>query len=123
MDEQLNESGFGNPMVHSIPTSPESILLGKNLQDVPSLVKEADPGTYISSDDPPFFIQHGIEDTLVPYQGSVLLARQLGKVLGAKNVQLELFPATGHGNGPAFFTDANYDKIFNFIDRHLKSNR
>jgi acetyl esterase/lipase len=122
MDEQLKESGFGNPMVHSIPTSPESILLGKNLEDVPSLVKESDPGTYISPDDPPFFIQHGIEDTLVPYQGSVLLARKLGKVLGAKNVQLELFPATGHGNGPAFYTNANFDRIFNFMDLHLKSN-
>ena len=123
MDQQLNESGFGNPMVHSIPTSPESLLLGKNLEDAPCLVKDSDPGTYISPDDPPFFIQHGIEDTLVPYQGSVLFARQLGKVLGAKNVQLELFPATGHGNGPAFYTTANFDKIFNFIDRHLKSNR
>jgi acetyl esterase/lipase len=123
MDEQLKESGVGHPMVHSIPTSPESILLGKNIEDVPTLVKEADPGTYVSSDDPPFFIQHGIEDTLVPYQGSVLLARRLGKALGSENVQLELFPATGHGNGPAFYTNSNMDKIFNFIDRHLKPER
>jgi acetyl esterase/lipase len=123
MDQQLKESGFGNPMVHSIPTSPESILLGKNIEDIPSLVKDSDPGTYISPDDPPFFIQHGIEDTLVPYQGSVIFARQLGKVIGAKNVQLELFPATGHGNGPAFYTNANFDRIFNFIDRSLRSGR
>ena len=123
MDEQLKESGSINPMIHSIPTSPESSLLGRNIEDVPTLVKEADPGTYVSTDDPPFFIQHGTEDNLVPYQGSVLLARQLGKVLGAEKVLLELFPATGHGNGPAFFTNTNIDKIFNFIDRYLKSNR
>lgn len=54
MDDQLHESGAVNPMIHSIPTSPESILLGNNLEDVPELVKEADPGTYVSADDPPF---------------------------------------------------------------------
>jgi len=120
MDMQLRESGAVNPMIHSIPTSPESILLGNNLEDVPELVREANPGTYVSADDPPFFIQHGTEDSLVPYQGSVLLARQLGEVLTAKNVSLELFPATGHGNGPAFYTAYNMDKIFHFMDLHLK---
>lgn len=40
--------------------------------------------------------------------------------MSAKNVSLELFPATGHGNGPAFYTADNMDKIFHFLDRHLK---
>jgi acetyl esterase/lipase len=119
MDEQLKESAVERPMRHSVAQSPESALLGKNLEDAPTLVKEADPATYVSSDNPPFLIQHGLEDNLVPYQGSVLLARKLGKVLGYKNVFLELFPATGHG-GEAFGTEANLSRVFRFLDKYLK---
>jgi acetyl esterase/lipase len=119
MDEQLKESGIENPMSHSVPDSPESKLIGKNLEDAPLLVNEANPETYISPDDPPFLIQHGLEDNLVPYQGSVNLARKLGKALGYKKVSLELFPATGHG-GAAFGTEENLNRVFSFLDKYLK---
>lgn len=119
MDAQLEESAVANPMVHSVPDSPESELIGKNLEQAPELVKAANPETYISADDPPFFIQHGLEDPLVPYQGSVLLARKLGAVLGFERVHLELFPATGHG-GPAFVRAENLERVFVFLDRCLK---
>jgi len=119
MDEYLRESDVERPMKHSTPDSPESKLVGKNLEDAPEVVKEADPGTYISTDDPPFLIQHGLEDNLVPYQGSVLLARNLGDVLGHENVSLELFPATRHG-GPAFGSEENLERVYRFLDKHLK---
>jgi acetyl esterase/lipase len=119
MDEQLRESGVENPMRHSVPGSPESELFGKNIVDAPELVKESDPDTYVSSDDPPFLIQHGLEDNLVPYQGSVLLAGKLGKALGYKKVSLELFPATRHG-GEAFGTEENLNRVFTFLDEYLK---
>lgn len=90
-------------MKHSTPDSPESKLLGKNLEDAPELVKEANPETYLSADDPAFLIQHGPEDNLVTYQGSVLLARKLGQALGFGKVSLELFPDILHG-GPAYGT-------------------
>lgn len=118
MDEHLRASGVTKPMVHSIPDSPESKLIGKNLEDAPELVKEANPGTYISSDDPPFLIQHGMEDNLVPYKGSVLLARKLGQELGYDKVSLELFPATRHG-GPAFGSEENLERVYRFLKKHL----
>jgi acetyl esterase/lipase len=119
MDEQLKESAVEHPMRHSVSQSPEAALLGQNPADAPALVKEADPATYVSSDDPPFLIQHGLEDNLVPYQGSVLLARILGKVLGYNKVFLELFPATGHG-GEAFGTEENLKRVFSFLDKDSK---
>jgi acetyl esterase/lipase len=120
MDGQLQESKVKNPQVHSIPDSPESELIGKNLQDAPELVRKANPETYITPDDPPFFIQHGLTDQLVPYQQSANLAEKLEKILGKENVSLKLFPETGHG-GPAFFTEANINDVFNFLDTHLKN--
>ena len=119
MDEYLEASGVKKPMKHSTPDSPESKLIGRNLEDAPELVIEANPDTYVSADDPPFLIQHGLEDNLVPYQGSVLLARKLGDVLGHQNVSLELFPDTGHG-GPAFGSEENLEKVYRFLDKHLK---
>jgi acetyl esterase/lipase len=119
MDEQLKESMVKNPQVHSAPDSPESELIGKNLTDAPELVRAANPETYITPDDPPFFIQHGQIDNLVPYQQSVNLASKLSAIIGTKKVTLELFPESGHG-GPAFSTEQNINKVFVFLDQYIK---
>jgi acetyl esterase/lipase len=119
MDEHAKESKVNNPQMHSIPDSPESQLIGKNLADAPELVKAANPETYISDDDPPFFIQHGLIDPLVPYPQSVNFAKKLEQTLGKGKVTIELIPETGHG-GPAFQTEQNLNKVFAFLDKYLK---
>jgi acetyl esterase/lipase len=119
MDEHAKESKVNNPQIHSIPDSPESQLIGKNLADSPELVKAANPETYITKDDPPFFIQHGLVDPLVPYPQSVNFSKKLEQTIGKEKVTLELIPETGHG-GPNFQTKENIDKVFAFLDKHLK---
>lgn len=119
MDEQLKEGNVKNPQTHSIPDSPESELIGKNLADAPELVKFVNPETYITPDDPPFFIQHGRLDHLVPYQQSVNLAAKLEKDLGKSKVTFEILPDSDHG-GPGFSTKENLDKVFRFLDQYLK---
>jgi acetyl esterase/lipase len=119
MDEQLKESGVKNPQTHSIPDSPESELIGKNLEDAHGLVEAANPETYISKDDPPFFIEHGLIDHLVPYQQSVNFARKLEQVIGKENVTIILLPGTDHG-GPQYQTQKNIDRVFVFLDKILK---
>lgn len=119
MDEQLKESMVKNPQVHSVPDSPESELIGKNITDAPGLVRAVNPETYITPDDPPFFIQHGQIDNLVPYQQSVNLASKLSEIIGQEKVMLELFPDSGHG-GTAFSNEENLIKIFLFLDQYMK---
>jgi acetyl esterase/lipase len=119
MDEQLREGAVKNPQTHSIPDSPESELIGKNLADAPELVMAVNPETYITPDDPPFFIQHGRVDHLVPYQQSVYLAGKLKEVIGNEKVALELFEDNDHG-GPGFTTPQNINKVFIFLDQYLK---
>ena len=119
MDEQLKESKVKNPQIHSIPESPESELIGKNLDYAPELVKAVNPETYITPDDPPFLIQHGLIDHLVPYQGSVNLSSKLSTIIGKQKVTLELFENNDHG-GPAFTTAQNIYKVFAFLDQYLK---
>ena len=119
MDEQLKASGVKNPQTHSIPDSPESQLIGKNLADTPELVRKVNPETYITPDDPPFFIQHGRIDHLVPYQQSKNLAAKLTSVIGKDKVTFELLENNDHG-GPGFTTDQNINKVFTFLDKYLK---
>jgi len=118
MDAQLKESKVSNPQIHSIPDSPESELIGKNLVDAPELVKAANPETYITKDDPPFFIQHGLIDHLVPYQQSVNLANKLEQVIGKEKVIIELLPGTDHG-GPNYETEQNINKVFAFLNKTI----
>jgi len=54
MDEQLKESKVSNPMIHSVPDSPEYCLLVKTWMMHLELVKAANP-ELITKDDPPFY--------------------------------------------------------------------
>ncbi len=119
MDEQLKASGVKNPQMHSLPNSPESELIGKNLGDAPELVQKANPETYITPDDPPFFIQHGRIDHLVPFQQSENLATKLTSAIGKDKVNFEILENNDHG-GPGFTTKKNINKVFTFLDQYLK---
>jgi acetyl esterase/lipase len=118
MDGQFRRSGIAG-QIHGTADSFESQLLGKTVAEAPELVRRADPQTYITPDDPPFFIQHGTEDDVIPTAQSVDFAARLEKGLGKDKVTLELIPGAGHG-GPPFMTPANLDKVLDFLDRHLK---
>lgn len=121
MDEQLAESGF-TPiagMEHSAANSPESLLLGEHITKIPKRVKAANPETYVTSSAPPFFLEHGTLDQVVPVQGSIHLAAKLEKVLGKGKVKLELLEGAGHGD-PRFEAPENVRKVLDFLDRHLR---
>lgn len=59
---------------HNGSNSPESLLLGRKITEIPDRVRTANPETYIHPNVPPFFIQHGTKDNIVPPQQSVNFA-------------------------------------------------
>jgi acetyl esterase/lipase len=118
MDAQFKVSGKGKTD-HDYANSPESELVGKKITEAADLVKRANPATYITKDDPPFFIEHGTVDHLVPTEQSVDFAEELEKVLGKKKVTLQLLEGAGHGT-PHFSTMENLNRVFNFLDKLLK---
>jgi acetyl esterase/lipase len=103
---------------HSSRSSPESLLVGFPITERPERVKATNPIRYVSPDDPPFFIQHGEFDCIVPPQQSQILHDALVPAIGAEKVTLTYLPA-GHGGGP-FETDANIRLILDFLDKHLR---
>jgi len=102
---------------HLSPDSPESLLLGCNIQDCPEKVTFANPITYITADDPPFLILHGTFDCVVTPRSSVIFEKRLREK--GVPVKLHLLTHAGHG-GPEFVTQEVKSMILNFLDDILK---
>ena len=73
----------------------ESLLFGRSIAAVPTLVQQANPIAYVKPGLPPFLILHGLSDRAVPHSQSVLLYEALAAAGG--EAQLALIPGIGHG--------------------------
>jgi acetyl esterase/lipase len=102
-----------DPMIHLTPNSPESLLLGCNIEDCPEKVERANPITYITKDDPPFLIFHGTFDCTVTPKSSVILEKALRK--NKIQVDLHLLPGAGHG-GEQFLRPNTKRLVLQFLD-------
>ncbi|MEI6367032.1 MAG: alpha/beta hydrolase [Planctomycetota bacterium] len=89
-------------------------LFGKgSLEDHPELIARANPINFISTDDPPFQIFHGVKDVLVPIgQAEIFVA-----ALKAKGVDCEYTPLPTLGHG---FGQLQYRETFAFFEKHLQ---
>jgi acetyl esterase/lipase len=93
-------------------------LIGGRLTDSVDKAALASPITYVSPDDPPFLIQHGIKDDTIPYQQSL----ELDSALKKNNVTsiLILLEQTNHGGG-LFEQDSTLARVGLFFDKYLKN--
>jgi acetyl esterase/lipase len=118
MDEELASSGMGVPD-HSTPDSPESRLLGIPITQASDRVKYASPTTYIKSYVPPFLVQHGLKDGIVPVEQSIHFAEKFVQIAGPEKITLEILKDAGHAD-PLFETTENVNRVLDFLDAHLK---
>lgn len=118
MDEELikSEKGVAD---HSSEESPESRLLGRKITEVPAMVRFASPMTYINENIPPFLLQHGGMDEIVPVEQSIHFAREVERIAGANKVVLEVLARARHAD-PKFETTANVNRVLDFLDLYLK---
>ncbi|MBI5952359.1 MAG: alpha/beta hydrolase [Chloroflexi bacterium] len=121
MDEHLVASGLLPPpgFRHNEPDSPESLLMGRTITEIPERVKVANPETYIRPGAPAFLLQHGTRDATVPVQQSIEFAEKLREALGDSKVILELIEGAEHAD-VKFETPENVARVLDFIDLHLK---
>lgn len=118
MDDQFKQSGI-NGEKHNTPDSFESRLLGRSITEAPDLVKAANPETYVSTESPPFFIQHGTADQNIPIQQSEGLAAKLIAAIGEEKVTFTKLEGAKHG-GAAFSAPENIRLVLDFLDKHMK---
>jgi len=121
MDAELLASKAG-PANKSAAGSFESLFLGKPLAQIPEVVRAADPATYIGADCPPFLIQHGDKDPLVPVEQSINFAAALKAKVPPDRVELDVLKGAGHGGEP-FESAANLDRVFAFLEKHLAAKK
>lgn len=120
--QQLGLKGVFGPT--NAPQSAESRYIGHVIGTpaAQALTQQANPMTYLSSQTPPIYIQHGTADRNVPITQSEELARRLQPLIGRDRVVFEAIPNAGHGT-PEFEAPDNISKIFDFLDHHLKKPR
>ena len=94
-------------------------LLGGPVDEYPEICNSINPATYITTQSPPFFIQHGSKDDLVPYLQSLNLANSLRAVLGQEKVVLSIIENANHFSG-IHQSKENIAKALDFLDQFLK---
>jgi acetyl esterase/lipase len=104
---------------HDAANSPESLLLGAGVQTMPDLAAAANPITYVTDDDPPFFIQHGTADCNVPIAQSQLLLEALLEATGEEQNTFIPIEGAGHG-GSEFSAEDNFALVIAFLDGALR---
>jgi acetyl esterase/lipase len=113
---QIETHRLPEGMVHNIPDSPESKLIGGLIVDNPEKAEKANPITYITKDAPPFLIIHGDKDPLVPHHQSELLEAALKKA----GVPVIFYTVKGGGHGG--FKDPNVPTLTaQFFEKNLKN--
>jgi len=56
---------------------------------------------------------------MVPVQQSMGLVQKLGETVSPDRFEFDILENAGHGD-PLFETDANMNRVFQFLDRYLK---
>jgi acetyl esterase/lipase len=118
MDVQSVNQGCGVGG-HDLKTSPESMLMGFEIQTKKEITETANPIKYISLKTPPIYISHGMNDCTVPRAQSQILYDALVKVKGNKDITLNLLSASGHGTGK-FESLETLNLTVEFLDKYLK---
>lgn len=101
------------------PNSPQAQLFGAPVSAWPEKMRAANPETYITPDDPPFLIEHGTSDGVVPVEQSKEFAAELTGRLGSEKVTLRLLEGAGHMDA-AFMTDENIGFVLDWLDARMR---
>lgn len=118
MDAHAEEQGCPeSARLHGKPDSPEALYLGALPRDRPELAAKSNPITYITPDDPPFLLQKGGKDCVVPVGQSRILFEALQG--GGIKAELDMFEDAGHGDmgnpTPVFLSESNIRRLVAFV--------
>ena len=109
----LSMGKFPSNIDHDAPNSPESQLLGGAVQENKKVANKASPMTYVSADDAPTLIVHGVEDRTVPFNQAEIFHKALTEA-GVKNTFLPM-KGMGHGLGGPIVDES----VRKFLEAHL----
>jgi acetyl esterase/lipase len=109
----LNQS---TPHGVSVRAPALKLLLGKPVEEVPELAKQASPVYQVDSTDPPLLIVHGDQDIQVPVNQSLELMAAYKKL--SLPVQIEFIPGADHGD-KVYYQKAVLSMVEKFLRKVL----
>jgi len=122
---KLDEQQAENPDVryfisdHS-KNPPEAIYIGGQIKSpaYAATFARSNPLNYVTVNTPPILMQHALNDNVVPWQQSQILANKINEVAGPGRAIFDAIDNGGHG-GPPFNSATNTDRIFRFLNENL----
>jgi acetyl esterase/lipase len=108
MDGSYNAVCGTTGMKHDSASFETNLLGITTLSGNPAIVQTANPITYISSDDAPFYIMHGTADCSVPTNQSILLK----DALTSAGIYNQYTPAPNQGHGGPYYLDTARAKLY-----------
>ncbi len=101
---------------HPVCQSFVPLLFGASFDEAPELYSDASPVCHVRPSPPPFFLAHGLADSIVPASQSRLLAQALEHAGG--EVEIHLLPGEDHAFSPQAWQ--SLESLFlDFLKRHL----
>src|SRR3954447_15054697 len=121
----MDEQHRANPVCrsqfhpHDAPDSPESRWLGAPIQTIPDQVRAASPLAYLdgAQELPPFHLENGDEDCLVPGEQT----GELADALAARGAQVTHHVVNGAGRGRRFPAADRMPAVIAFFDRFVSA--
>lgn len=104
------------------PVMQATAFLSGSLTAKPDVWADASPALHVDADTAPMLLLHDPDDTLVPYEQSILLADALMRA--ARPMQFLPTPGSGHGfiyNPENAWTQRVWPTVVNWLDRHLRA--
>jgi acetyl esterase/lipase len=109
---------LGQKPLQDSATSGESLMMGGSISAVPEKYRAFSPHNYINRQCPPFYVQHGRSDEVIPYLQSVSFAGSLEALIGKGKVELKLIENAGHFDR-IHSSPENINAALDFLDKHL----
>lgn len=85
-------------------------------ETAPSLAPLVCPDSYVTKNYPPTILLHGHDDSIVPYQHSVMMAEKIKAVCGDDRAELLIYPERNHEDID-FLCEKSSDICVDFLDR------
>ena len=102
LDEWIYKNYFG---VNNFIDSSEQIIL-------------SNPAHHVTENIPNVFLQHGVNDVVVPYEQSLYLYKIIKDIAGEEKCRLELAEECDHAD-LKLFSEENIIKLFDYIDSKM----
>jgi len=115
--EHFEESGVTPAMNPGEPSAIDA-MLGARAELIPNLLRFYNPIDNVHPGVPPVLLQHGMRDSIIPYQQAAVLYEKITAVAGGGMAELDVNESYTHAD-PGYASPESVERIYRFIGKYL----